>query len=76
MNDDVAAELVQQTAEASSSRSQNPNNENDADTGSSANAKEDRLRARHTQRLAFLDHLVRNLDILFYAQLSALYYSE
>ena len=36
-------------------------------------------RKRHRQRqqrTAFLDHLIRNLDIVFYCQLSILYYME
>lgn len=28
------------------------------------------------QKAAFLDHLIRNVDIMFYCQLSVLYYME
>ena len=35
-----------------------------------------RLRRQREQRAAFLDHLIRNIDIVFYCQLSILYYME
>ena len=45
-----------------------------------ANSYEDPVqRGRHRQRqqrAAFLDHLIRNIDIVFYCQLSILYYME
>ena len=34
------------------------------------------LRRQREQRAAFLDHLIRNIDIVFYCQLSILYYME
>ena len=34
------------------------------------------LRRQREQRAAFLDHLIRNVDIVFYCQLSILYYME
>ena len=33
-------------------------------------------RRQREQRAAFLDHLIRNIDIVFYCQLSILYYME
>ena len=35
-----------------------------------------KIRAQQTKRLKFLDHLVRNLDIVVFAELVALYYME
>ena len=34
------------------------------------------LHRQREQRAAFLDHLIRNIDIVFYCQLSVLYYME
>lgn len=33
-------------------------------------------KAQSTAKVAFIDHLLRDLDILIYCQLSALYYME
>lgn len=33
-------------------------------------------RRQREQRAAFLDHFIRNVDIMFYCQLSVLYYME
>lgn len=33
-------------------------------------------RRQREQKAAFLDHLIRNIDIIFYCQLSILYYME
>jgi len=38
--------------------------------------REEKKRAQRDQKTAMLDHLVRNIDITIYAQLSALYYME
>lgn len=35
-----------------------------------------RKRAQQDQKAFFLDHLIRNIDIVIYAQLSVLYYME
>jgi hypothetical protein len=35
-----------------------------------------RRRIQHNQRNIFLDHLIRNIDIMIYCQLSILYYME
>lgn len=35
-----------------------------------------RKRVQQDQKAAFLDHLIRNIDVVIYAQLSVLYYME
>ena len=46
-----------------------------AAVGNDDSAQRKRRRQRE-QRAAFLDHLIRNIDIIFYCQLSILYYME
>lgn len=41
-----------------------------------AGIAQQRKRAQQHQMAAFLDHLIRNVDIMIYAQLSVLYYME
>jgi len=41
-----------------------------------AGIAQQRKRAQQEQKAAFLDHLIRNVDIMIYAQLSVLYYME
>lgn len=41
-----------------------------------AGIKEQKRQAHKDQKLAFLAHLIRNVDIVIYAQLSVLYYME
>lgn len=67
-----------------------PHDRNDDDTSNAhaiaratavaANSDDDSVqrkrRRQREQRAAFLDHLVRNIDIVFYCQLSILYYME
>ena len=53
------------------------NDEAPADaTGDHTQDREKEKRAQRDQVAAMLDHLIRNIDILIYAQLSVLYYME
>ena len=47
-----------------------------AATNSNAASLQRKRRRQREQRVAFLDHLIRNVDIVFYCQLSILYYME
>lgn len=38
--------------------------------------EQQRKSVREVQKMAFLDHLIRNLDIIIYCELSILYYME
>lgn len=42
----------------------------------SENNQQRRKRMQRDQRDTFLDHLIRNIDIMIYCQLSILYYME
>ena len=67
-----------------------PHDHNDNDTSNAhaiasaaavaANSDDDSVqrkrRRQRGQRAAFLDNLIRNIDIIFYCQLSILYYME
>ena len=41
-----------------------------------ADNRRDRIRSQQSKRATFLDDLIRNLDIIIYCELSALYYLE
>ena len=41
-----------------------------------AEPSQERKRAQRDQQATMLEHLIRNIDIIVYAQLSALYYME
>ena len=41
-----------------------------------AESLQEKKRAQRDQKATMLDHLVRNVDIMIYAQLSVLYYME
>lgn len=43
---------------------------------SNDDSAQQKRRRQREQRAAFLDHLIRNIDIIFYCQLSILYYME
>ena len=64
LNDDTTAHAVASAPAAAVAANSN---------GDSVQRKRHRQRQ---QRTAFLDHLIRNLDIVFYCQLSILYYME
>lgn len=44
--------------------------------GQHAASTQERKHAQRDQKATMLDHLIRNIDIMIYAQLSALYYME
>ena len=57
----------------------NDNEESDASIGAGSFSAQDRSRVRKAQsaaKLASIDRLLRDLDILIYCELSALYYME
>lgn len=45
-----------------------------AETG--AEPMQEKKRMQKEQKTAFLDHLIRNIDIMFYCELSVIYYME
>ena len=47
-----------------------------AETGSDGDPLQQKRRAQRDRKAAFLDHLIRNIDIMIYCQLSILYYME
>ena len=48
----------------------------DGEGSSAGNAAQEKGRVRKKQRLVFLNHLIRNLDVIFYCELSVLFYME
>ena len=58
------------------SPSNDPTTSSAAETNSDGGALQQKRRAQRDRKAAFLDHLIRNIDIMIYCQLSILYYLE
>ena len=69
-------------ASSTSDHATNQNTPNDQGTPSNgvaagnAEILQQKRRIQRNQKASFLDHLIRNIDIVIYCQLSILYYME